>query len=101
MLRRGLRGSTSLLLAFLKLEYIDFILKGSKEWLQWACSDIREHTVVICEVYGPYLLRGGGEPFFQVSLRGGEGIFNLTLRGRRDFLPATCLLGYHCSLPYF
>ena len=41
----------------------------------------------------------------EVSLRGGEWIFDLTLRGGEEIFypaccnPATCLLGYHCSLP--
>ena len=60
--------------------------------------------MVIYEVFGPNLLRGG-EPFFEVSLRGGEGIFDRTLRGGEEIFypdcchPATCLLGYQCSLP--
>ena len=61
--------------------------------------------MLICEVFGPKLLRGGGEPFLEVSLRGGEWIFDLTLRGGEEIFypaccnPATCLLDYHCSLP--
>ena len=45
--------------------------------------------MIICEVFGPNLLRGGGEPFFEVSLRGGEEIFDITLRGGEEiFYPA-------------
>ena len=61
--------------------------------------------MIICEVFGPNLLRGG-EPFFEVSLRGGEEIFDITLRGGEEIFypayrnPATCLPGYQCIVPY-
>ena len=50
-----------MLLAFLKLEDNDLVLK---ERLKCECSDFREHTVVICEVFGPTLIRGGGMNLF-------------------------------------
>ena len=54
--------------------------------------------MVIFEVFGPKLLRGGGEPFLEVSLRGGEWIFDLTLRGgRRDFFTPLVAILPHAS----
>ena len=40
-----------------------WFLNGIRERLQY---EIGEHIAVICEVFGPNLLRGGGgEPFFK------------------------------------